>query len=60
MTGEELRKLAKEKFGKELTAEQAEAYLTGSMEIPDEMMEHVSGGCQSSQIEMTPSGKPFI
>lgn len=44
MTGEEVRKLAKEKFGKELTDEQAQDYLNGSVSIPDEALDAVSGG----------------
>lgn len=50
MTKEEVMALAKEKFGKELNEEQAEAYLAGSMEIPDEMLDDISGGssCDSS------------
>lgn len=44
MTTEEIISLAKEKFGKDITREEAENYLSGKTPIPEEVLEQVSGG----------------
>lgn len=44
MTTETIIALAKEKLGKDITKEEAQAYLEGKTALPDEALDLVSGG----------------
>lgn len=44
MTTQQVMALAKEKLGKDLTEQEAQAYIDGKAAIPDEALDIVSGG----------------
>ena len=46
MNADEIRALAKEKLGRDITEEEAQAYLDDSVELLDEALELASGGCE--------------
>jgi ribosomal protein L37AE/L43A len=55
MTTAEIIALAKEKLGKEITEEEAKAYLSGDLPLPDEALELVSGGASCGGGENCPT-----
>ncbi len=44
MTAQQAMNLAKEKLGKDITAQEAKDYLSGKTALPDEALSIVSGG----------------